>query len=103
MGIKMRISPVSFYSKSPKINNRQDFDELRDKALDDKLRELLPMFMNGDADVVFISTTVTPDRDLNMDVRVEKMETLKHQEPVPKEKETLLDKIKKHLKSNNGR
>lgn len=98
MGIKMKISPVSFNSKTPKINSRQDFDESRDKMLDEQLKQLLPMFMNGDADVVFISTTVTPDRELEMDVRVEQMEPLKRQEPVVKPKETLLDKIKKVFK-----
>ena len=98
MVINMKISPVSFNAKSPKINNRQDFDELRDRALDEHLKELLPMFMSGEADVVFISTTVTPDRELKMDVRVEQMEPLKHQNPVVKPKETLLDKIKKVFK-----
>ena len=98
MGIKMKISPVSFNSKTPKINSRQDFDESRDKMLDEQLKQLLPMFANGEADIVFISTTVTPERDLKMDVRVEKMETLRHKEPVTKQKETLLDKIKKVFK-----
>ena len=98
MGIKMRISPVSFNSKTPPINSRQDFDELSDKTLDNQLKQLLPMFANGEADIVFISTTVTPERNLKMDVKVEKMETLKHKEPDTKQEETLLDKIKKAFK-----
>ena len=94
----MRISPVSFNSKTPQINNRQDFDELRDKALDSQLRELLPMFMNGDADIVFISTTVTPQQELKMDFKTAKMEELKNAHKVAEKQETLWDKIKKVFK-----
>ena len=98
MGINMRISPVSFSSQTPKVNNRQDFETLRDKALDRQLEELLPMFLDGDADVVFISTTVTPDRELKMDVKVEKMEPLNLGKEAVNTKETLWDKLKKIFK-----
>ena len=98
MVINMKVSPVSFNSKTPKFNNRQDFDELRDKALDSQLKELLPMFMSGDADVVFISTTVTPQQELKMDVKTAKMDELKETNKVSKKQETLWDKIKKVFK-----
>ena len=95
MGINMRITPVSFSSKTQKVNSMQDFETLRDQALDRQLKEMLPMFMNGETDIVFISTTVNPDREIQMDVKARKIEVIRPESKEEKTKETFWVKLKK--------
>ncbi len=59
----MNISPVvSFQSKSPKQNNtkenpkNQNFYESYDKNINETLENMLPQFLNGDCDAVFITS-----------------------------------------------
>ena len=95
MGISMKITPVSFCSKNQKVKNMQDFETLREQALDRQLKEMLPMFVNGEADVVFISTTVNPNQEIEMDIKVAQMESLELERSKDKPKETFWTKLKK--------
>ena len=95
MGISMRITPVSFCSKNQKVNNRQDFEKLREQAIDRQLIEMLPMFLDGDADIIFISTTVNPDMELQMDVKAKKMDDLRPERKEERIKETFWTKLRK--------
>ena len=83
------------FSKNQKVNNRQDFEKLREQAIDRQLIEMLPMFLDGDADIIFISTTVNPDRELQMDVKAKKMDDLRPERKEERIKETFWTKLRK--------
>ena len=71
MGINMRVnSIVSFTGKQDRIQKQQEYDAKRDQMLDMALLSMLPEFMNGEADALFIQTSSDKNNDVNMHVDV---------------------------------
>ena len=71
MGINMRVnSIVSFTGKQDRTLRQQEYDVKRDQMLDMALLSMLPEFMNGEADSLFIQTSSDENNDVNMHVDV---------------------------------
>jgi hypothetical protein len=66
----MRVNPISFGNKQERIQRQQEFDEKRDQMLDMALLQMLPEFMNGEADALIINSTSDKNGDVNMNIDV---------------------------------
>ena len=66
----MKVNAISFCNRQEKIQKQQEFDEKRDQMLDMALLQMLPEFMNGDADILIINSKSSENGEVNMDINV---------------------------------
>ena len=66
----MRVNAISFTGKQERLQRQQEFDAKRDQMLDMALLQMLPEFMNGEADVLMINSSSTENGEVNMNIDV---------------------------------
>jgi hypothetical protein len=70
MVISMRVNAISFTGKQERLQRQQEFDAKRDQMLDMALLQMLPEFMNGEADVLMINSKSEENGEINMNIDV---------------------------------
>lgn len=66
----MKVNAISFGNRQERIQRQQEFDDKRDQMLNMALLQMLPEFMNGEADALIINSKSDKNDEVNMDINV---------------------------------